>query len=65
MINLPMEATVTQQCPEGKPQLEILQYENELLKEDVRVHKEELERWREVRKNKEAQGLETLAEVAS
>ena len=65
MINLPMEATVTQECPEGQPWLEILQYENELLKEDMRVPREELERWREVRKNKEAQGLETLAEVAS
>ena len=64
MRNLPMEATVTQQCPEGKPQLEILQYENELLKEDVQVLREELEKWKEVSKNQAARGLETLAKAA-
>ena len=47
-----MEATITQEPVEGHPPLENFLYENELLKEDVRVIREELEKWKEVSKKK-------------
>ena len=42
----------------------MLQYENELLKEDDRALREEMERWKEARKKKVAWGLDTLVEFA-
>ena len=41
----------------------MLQYENELLKEDAQALREELERWKEASKKKAARGLNTLDEV--
>ena len=41
----------------------MFQYENDLLKEDARAHREELERWKEEIKKQAARGLYTLAEV--
>ena len=60
-----MEATITQEPVEGHPPLENFLYENELLKEDVRVLREELEKWKEVSKNKATKILETLVEAAN
>ena len=44
--------------------MENLLYKNELLKEDVHEHREELQRFKEASKKKVTRGLETLAEVA-
>ena len=63
--NLPMEATITQEPVEGQPHLENFMYENELLNENVRVLREELEKWKEVSKNKATKILETLVEAAN
>ena len=48
-----------------KHQLEIFQYENELLKEYARALMEELERWKEASKKKATQGIDNLVEAAS
>ena len=48
MGNSPMTTIVTQEPVQH--QLEILQYENELLKENARELREEMERWKEVSK---------------
>ena len=60
-----MEATITQEPVEGNPPLENFLYENEFLKEDVRVLREELEKWKEESKNKATKILETLVEAAN
>ena len=60
--NSPMLETATQEPVQH--QLEILQYENYLIKEDARPLREELERWKEASKRKTTRGLDTLVEAA-
>ena len=57
-----MAATITQEPVQH--QLEMLQYENEQLKEDSRALREEMERWKETRRKQPTRGPYTLAKAA-
>ena len=60
--NSPVAATVTQETVQH--QLEMLQYENQLMKEDAWELREELEIWKDASRKKPARGQDTLAKYA-